>query len=93
MTINQVADVVGMKGQTIREQRSNNMLPKISFIYKMASFFSVPIEYLLTGKNEYMHPDPRIQGIIRVLEENPDMLDAIETLLFEKNAGQSSKYS
>ena len=92
LTINQIADDIRMKAQTIREQRSNNALPKTNDLYNMASRLGVSMEYLLTGKKS-LRLNQRVMAIAQYLEDHPEKLDAIEVLLFEKSAGQSSKSS
>lgn len=92
LNIIQVADEIGMKAQTIREQRSNNTLPKVNYLYNIASVLGVSMEYLLTG-HKALDYDARIIAIADSLAANPDKLDAVEILLFGKKAGQSSKLS
>ena len=50
------------------------------------------MEYLLAGETEIRY-SPRVNAIANYLETNPEKLDAIEILLFEKSVGQSSKLS
>ena len=47
-----IATIIGVKYQTIKDQRSKNMIPKTECMYKMALLFNTTIEYLLTGKEE-----------------------------------------
>lgn len=92
LTINQVAEQIGMKAQTIREQRSNNALPKTADLYNMAMLLNVSMEFLLTGHRPLEY-DARVIAIANSLAANPDKLDAVEILLFGEKAGASSKFS
>ena len=56
---------------------------------QMCQILNVSMEYMMTGEEEY-RLNPRVVAIADFLEKNPEKLDAIETILFDKKVGQSS---
>ena len=91
-TLEQIASMVGVKHQSIRDQRSKDLIPKSETVYKIAKRLNASMEYLLAGETEIRY-SPRVNAIANYLETNPEKLDAIEILLFEKSVGQSSRFS
>lgn len=93
-TLKDLCHRAGLNYNSVRNRKSGKVycLPRLGTGYAIAQALGVTLEYLLTGKTG-KSPDPRINAIASYLEEHPDKMDAIEVLLFEKNAGQSSKYS
>ena len=76
----------------LTNQRSDCRIPKLEDAYQLSVALGCSMESLITGQDE-RKPNPRIEAIAQYLDEHPEKLDAIEVLLFEKNAGLSSKSS
>lgn len=86
-TIAEIARSEGLKYQRLKEQRSDNTLPRADYAYLIAKDIGVSVESLFTGV--YHSDEPRIDAIARYLSQNPEKLDAVEVLLFDKKVGQS----
>lgn len=76
----------------LTNQRSDCRIPKLEDAYRLSIALGCSLESLITGE-EIRTPNPRINAIVKYLDTHPEKLDAIEILLFEKSAGQSSKSS
>jgi len=71
-------------------QRSDCRIPKLKDAISYAKALNVSVEELCNGKR--LNPetlDPRIKAIADCLASDPEKLDAVEVLLFEKKHGNS----
>lgn len=72
----------------LTNQRSDCRIPKLEDAFRISVALGCSMEYLLTGEIAQNY-NARIIAIANALEANPDKLDAVEILLFDKKAGQS----
>ena len=80
-----------LKYQRLKEQRSDNTIPRADDAFLIAKSIGVSVEQLFNA--DVPIREPRIDAIVRHLRANPDTLDAVEVILFGKKAGQSLKLS
>ena len=85
---------LGMPDQTVRNWFSRDSLPVVDVAMKVAKFFGVSVEYLLTGKDpefSFEKPEPsKIEKSFSMLT-NPQK-KAVETVIdtfLSENAGKS----
>lgn len=82
----------GLDYVRLTNQRSDCRIPKLEDAYKLSAALGCSIEYLINGEENHKY-NARITAIADALEADPDKLDAVETLLFNKKVGQSLKLS
>lgn len=82
----------GLTKDTFAKWRRRETFPRSDSLQKMSKCLDVSMDYLMTGEEDF-RLNPRVMAIAKFLSDHPEKLDAIEVLLFEKNAGQSSKFS
>ena len=81
-----VSAAVGVSKQSISDYCLGNITPKYPVLLKLADYFGVTLEYLLTGldtSNEIEHKDLGLSGrAIRLLKGcNPEQLKSVDALL------------
>ena len=70
-----------MNYQSLRDQRTNNRMPKLELACSIAYALHTSVEFLVTGKERDSFP-PRIQNIaIRCLSASEEDLALIERVL------------
>ena len=89
MTVESLMASCNLRRETFSKWQSRDTFPRADSLYDISRTLGVSVEYLFTGKEEN-HFSPRVQAIAIYLENNPEKVDAIEILLFEKSVGQSS---
>ena len=90
--LSDIAQEIGMNYQSLRDQRTNNRLPKLEVAYDLARSLHVSVEYLLTGKERATFP-PRVQTIaIRCLSASDEDLSLVERVL-RIEAGEKPDHS
>lgn len=90
-SIAEIAREQGLKYQRLKEQRSDNTIPRADYAYLIAKSIGVSVESLFTGKREVT--DPRIEAVVKFLKEDEEKLASFEALFFGGVAGQSSEIS
>ena len=96
--LSEIASALCLNYQSIRDQRTNNRLPKLEDAYSIASYLGVSIEYILTGKDdsrkltaeaEAVNNDPELQALVRAVLRDPNLLRVISAVVMssEKNMG------
>ena len=89
MTIEGLMSSCGLIKDTFAKWRRREIYPRADILMQMCQILNVSMEYMMTGEEEY-RLNPRVVAIADFLEKNPEKLDAIETILFDKKVGQSS---
>lgn len=84
-----LADASGVPYRSILSWRQKHLFPDLETTMLMAVRMGCSIDHLM-GNDPEININPRMDAIIRYLEEDPKRLDAIEVILFGKNAGASS---
>jgi len=82
VTAYQVGKATGISTSTLSEWKNGKYTPKTDKLQKIADYFNVPVEYLLTGEKkspDNMSEDDNINKIINVLKNNPDVLSVSPT--------------
>lgn len=89
-TLKDLCDKAGLNYNSIRNRKSGDVysLPRMESGYQIAKALGVSLEYLLTGETDRSY-NARIRAIADALESDPEKLDAVEVLLFDKKVGQS----
>lgn len=68
LSISETARQIGMSPSTITDWKAGRTMPKADKLLKIAEFFDVSVEYLLTGKDrqrsDYFYANPMEQDII-----------------------------
>ena len=90
-SVAEIAREQGLKYQRLKEQRSDNTIPRADYAYLIAKSVGVSVESLFTGKRTVT--DPRIDAVVRYLKEDEERLASFEALFFGGDVGQSSKSS
>lgn len=90
ITLEQLAAAIGIKHQSIRDQRSKDLIPKSETLYKMSIALNVTMEYLLAGVTQYKY-DARVRAIADWLSEDEGRISAMEKIIFGEKAGASSE--
>lgn len=82
LTDAQFSKIIGISKSTLSEWRSGRYVPKADKLQKIADYFGVSLDYLMTGDEPdapyYMNDDAR--DLAQFLFENPDykvMFDAV----------------
>ena len=88
MDLKDFAKQNGLDYVRLTSQRSDCRIPKLEDAYKLSVALGCNIEYLITGEINHKY-NARIAAIANALEADPDKLDAVEILLFDKKVGQS----
>lgn len=90
-----VTNFAGLKNSAFAHWEKNNSFPRVDVAYKIAQFFNVSVEYLLTGEEVKVYmPPARIADIVSLLDSIAD--DDLETVrvvckqLAQKNIQQKS---
>lgn len=88
VTAYQVGKATGISTSTLSEWKNGKSKPKIDKLQKIADFFNVPVDYLLTGEKKSpdteMSEDDEIMEYLNELKNNPGM-----RMLFSKTKGAS----
>ena len=82
VTAYQVGKATGISTSTLSEWKNGKYTPKTDKLQKIADYFNVPVEYLLTGEKkspDTMSEDDNINKIINALKNNPDVLSVSPT--------------
>lgn len=82
VTAYQVGKATGISTSTLSEWKNGKYTPKTDKLQKIADYFNVPVEYLLTGEKkspDNMSEDDNINKIINALKNNPDVLSVSPT--------------
>ena len=90
-TFKSVCESAGLNYLSIANRKSGKTpsLPRLESAVLLAKALGVSVESLFNEK-EPISEDPRIIAIVKCLEREPEKLDAVEILLFNKKVGQSS---
>lgn len=75
----------GLDYVRLTNQRSDCRIPKLEDAYMISVALGCSIEYLITGEESHRY-DARIIAIANALEADPEKLDAVEVLLFDKKS-------
>ncbi len=51
MNLEQLSAAIGIKHQSIRDQRSKDLIPKSETLYKISQVLDISMEYLLVGRD------------------------------------------
>lgn len=82
VTAYQVSKATGVAQSSLSDWKKGKSKPKIDKMQKIADYFNVPVDYLLTGEKkspDNMSEDDNINKIINVLKNNPDVLSVSPT--------------
>ena len=83
VTAYQVGKATGISTSTLSEWKNGKYTPKTDKLQKIADYFNVPVDYLLTGETkkspDNMSEDDNINKIINALKNNPDVLSVSPT--------------
>lgn len=90
LSLAEISRIKGLKYQRLKEQRSDNTLPRVDYAYAVADAIGTTCEFLLTGIEYKPRLSPRIQAIVDYLEEDERRIESFEQLFFGGNAGMSS---
>lgn len=90
ISLNDICKATGIKLARMKSLRSRLALPQSDDLFLIASFLNVSMEYLLTGQDTSKNYSARVRAVADVLQNDDDMLGAVEVLLFGKKAGASS---
>lgn len=77
VTAYQVGKATGISTSTLSEWKKGKYTPKMDKLQKIADYFNVPVDYLLTGEKkspDNMSEDDNINKIINALKRNPDVM-------------------
>ena len=89
VTAYQVGKATGISTSTLSEWKNGKYTPKSDKLQKIADYFNVPVEYLLTGEKkspDTMSEDEEIMEYLNELKNNPGM-----RILFSKAKGATKE--
>ena len=89
MGLEQLAEAVGIKHQSIRDQRSKNLIPRSETLYKISRAVGASMEYLLTG-NDSRPESPGDKLYNALMEQAPAVLQGLMETYVEKKATSSA---
>ena len=84
VTVYQVSKATGVAQSSLSDWKKGKSKPKIDKMQKIADYFNVPVEYLLTGEKkspDQMSEDEEIAQLVEELKNNPG-----KRLLFSKTS-------
>lgn len=76
VTAYQVGKATGISTSTLSEWKNGKYTPKTDKLQKIADYFNVPVEYLLTGEKkspDIMSEDEELNEYLETLKNNPGM--------------------
>lgn len=73
VTPSAVAKATGVAKSTLSAWKNGEYTPKADKLEKIADYFEVPLEYLMTGKAPEYYIDPAVQEIAQAVYDNPDI--------------------
>ena len=89
ITLEQLAATIGIKHQSIRDQRSKDLIPKSETLYRISKALDTPMEYLLTG--EVSKPESLGDKLYNaLLEQAPAVLQGLIETYIEKRDTSSA---
>lgn len=96
-TLQEIADVIGMKEHSLRVMRSRCTVPRALEVKALAEHLGTTSSYLLTGEGsaeeqeapkvgelpevEYVRNSPEAQALIRAVMRNPRLLEALAVII------------
>jgi len=89
VTAYQVSKATGVAQSSLSDWKKGKSKPKIDKMQKIADYFNVPVEYLLTGEKkspDIMSEDEEMMEYLNELKNNPGM-----RILFSKAKGATKE--
>lgn len=94
-TLQDIADVIGIKEQSVRMMRSRCAMPRALAVKALAEYLGTTSNYLLTGEKgteepaapkelpevEYVKNSPEARALIRAVMRNPRLLEALAVII------------
>ncbi len=80
----EVAKACGFKGSVLSNWKAGRYTPKADKLQKIADFFGVPLQYLMTGDVQTLvpsdgyHLDEQSEGLIEMVMKRPELREFIE---------------
>ena len=81
-TLFKLAQVMGVKTQTLKNMRSECRLPKPTSIKCLADYLGVSTDYLITGEEKSAEPEsPDYAYITKMIKDDPTLASSIANLI------------
>lgn len=81
LTQQKLSDDIGVGLPTFKNWKTRLLLPEINYIMKLADYFNVTVEYLMTGKNGPTLDDDLQEIIIELRKLSPEKRKPIIALI------------
>lgn len=101
LTITKLCEDLNLKYNRIRDNRSENRLPNIEDLIRIANYFHTDVNYLLTGADylslapevEYVRTNPQARALIRAVMRDEHLLTALALVIesFERNENKNEE--
>ncbi len=92
MSLSEIADIMNIKGQSLRNMRSCNRLPKLEATQKLADYLHTTVDYLMTGihirpvdnlcpEARYVQESPEARLLVSQVMKDPVLLSALAVVI------------
>ncbi len=92
MSLSEIADVMNIKGQSLRNMCSCNRLPKLEATQKLADYLHTTVDYLMTGihirpvdnlcpEARYVQESPEARLLVSQVMKDPALLSALAAVI------------
>lgn len=89
LTVTQICKDLNLKYNRIRDNRSENRLPNIEDLIRIADYLHTDVNYLLTGREsfcnspevEYVRTTPQARALIRAIMRDEHLLAALSLVI------------
>lgn len=101
LTVTQICKDLNLKYNRIRDNRSENRLPNIDDLIRIADYLHTDVNYLLTSREsfcnspeiEYVRTNPQARALIRAIMRDEHLLAALSLVIesYERNENKNEE--